>query len=169
MPKSCCVKEGQNRQKREQDWRCFSIPSLAISKGKEMEELTSRRPKKMAGSTETQAKILYVTLLASFTQGFHVHQRPYITAFMHGEERCMQGESKARRTVCSDFFFLLFLCLQSCSQPSCLITADRWFVGGVCVCMRARVCVCAYEREGTEVVRGWLFVWDKGEQAIHVR
>ena len=43
MGKSCCIKGGHNRQNREQDWHCFLIPNVAINKGKEMEELTSRR------------------------------------------------------------------------------------------------------------------------------
>ena len=43
---------------------------------------------------------------------------PHVYAW-RGEERCMHGESKARRTVCSDYFvngmFFVVVCLFLCS------------------------------------------------------
>ena len=68
--------------------------------------------KRMAGSTETQ--------------GPHVHA-------WEGEERYMHGESRARRIVCASItllmvyflFVFVFICLQSCSQPSCLMAVNQ--------------------------------------------
>ena len=66
---------------------------------------------RMAGSTETQ--------------GPHVHA-------WDGEERYMHGESRARRIVCAPItlmvyllFVFVFICLQSCSQPSCLMAVNQ--------------------------------------------
>ena len=91
------LRKEMSQQTREQDWRYFSIQSVAINKGEEVEEATSRRQREWLA----QLKLTDLTFIA-----------------WKGEERCMHGESKARRTVCSDYCVngMLLFFLRFCSH-----------------------------------------------------
>ena len=95
MAMRCCVKGCHNITKlknREQDWRCFSTPSVTINKGKELEELTySKATKRMAGSVETQ--------------------EPHFHAWRGGESACVESPRLAE--LCAPIT-LLVVCFLFC-------------------------------------------------------
>ena len=120
MAKSCCLKGCHNRQNRTGLALLFD-PKCDDQQRKRNGRADNKATKRMAGSTETQ--------------------RPRVHHAWKGEERWMYGKSKARRTVCSDYFVHGMFIIIIFYLFTIVFSAKLSDNSNPMICKR-RVCVC---------------------------